>query len=284
LLIALRYQGMNIFSDPALPADHCFSYGTGLSQFGDLRLPAGTGHPAPLVVFLHGGWWQSAYDLEYAGHLCNALKHAGIATWSLEYRRVGETGGGWPGTFQDAAAGFDWIEKLAKTYPLDLSRVIAMGHSAGGHLAFWLAGRHHIAQSSPLYDPQPKAKLHGVVALAGAVDLRLTIDLSGWFTFAHDKREVASLMGGLPDVLPERYRAGNPGDLLPFNIPQVLIQGTNDGQIPPQLPARWADQARRQGDEVTIHRIEGAGHFDVVDPQSAAWPVVLRAIQRLLRI
>ena len=97
---------------------------------------------------------------------------------------------------------------LAKSYPLDLNRVIAMGHSAGGHLAFWLAGRHHVPETSPIHEPQPRVALHGLIALAGAVDLRLTCDLSGYFTFAHDKHEVYSLMEGRQqsfksDIMPE---------------------------------------------------------------------------------
>ena len=273
---------MDVMSDAPV-ADRRIHYGPGEFQFGDLRLPADAANKrAPLAVFFHGGWWQSAYDLEYAGHLCAALKSVGIATWSLEYRRVGSTGGGWPTTFQDAAAGFDYVTTLAKTYPLDLDRVVAMGHSAGGHLAFWLAGRHHISETSPIYQPQPKAALHGLISLAGAVDLRLTCDLAGYFTFANDKREVYSLMGGPPAEFEDRYRAGNPGDLLPLSVPQILIQGTDDGQIPSQLPARWADMARRQGDEVTVNIIPAADHFDVVDPKSKAWPTVRAAVFKLL--
>jgi acetyl esterase/lipase len=242
-------------------ADLRIQYGAGKFQFGDLWMPVRVrGKLAPVVVFLHGGWWQSAYDLAYAGELCEALKAEGIAVWSVEYRRVGETGGGWPATFQDVAAGFDYVATLAKKYPLDLTRVGVVGHSAGGHLAFWLAGRHHLPEGSELYGLRvPAVQLKGVVALAGAVDLRLTIDLAGHFTFAHDRGEVVSLMGGTPGQVPERYRAGNPGDLLPLNVPQVLVQGTEDGQIPPGLPVRWAENARRQGDVVTVTIVPGAG-------------------------
>jgi acetyl esterase/lipase len=272
---------MDILSLPVLPADHRIAYGPGPSQFGDLWLPEAHRHSFPVVVFFHGGWWKSEYDLGYAGYLCAALKKQGIACWSVEYRRLGEIGGGWPGTFQDAAAGFDFVATLAKTYPLDLSRVITMGHSAGGHLAYWIAGRHHIAPDSELYKARALL-LHGAIALAGAVDLRLTIDLSGYFTFAHDKHEVFALMGGRPADFPGRYRAGNPGDLLPFQIPQILIQGDEDDQIPAELPGRYADLARRMGDETTVQIIPGADHFDVVDPESAAYPTVLSAVRKLL--
>ncbi len=234
------------------------------------------------MVFFHGGWWQSAFDLAYAGHLCAAFKADGIAIWSIEYRRVGLTGGGWPMTFQDAAAGLDHAATLARIFPLDLTRVVAMGHSAGGHLAFWLAGRHHIDPHSPLYAPQPIVPLHGALALAGCVDLRLTIDLSGSLTYAHDKQEVYSLMGGPPSSFEDRYHAGNPGDLLPLNIKQVLIQGKDDAQVPPALAERWTQNARRQGDDVTVQLLEDTGHFDVVDPQSKAWPKVRAAVLALL--
>ena len=205
---------MDILSRPVLPADHRIHYGPDASQFGDLWLPQTSAHhPVPLVVFFHGGWWKSAYDLGYAGYLCAALKREGIATWSVEYRRVGPTGGGWPATFQDAAAAFDHVSVLARTYPLDLTRVITMGHSAGAHLAFWIAGRHHIASDSELHGAVQGPGLRGTVALAGAVDLRLTIELAGDSIFAHDRDEVYRLMGGKPEDLPQRYAAGNPGDL-----------------------------------------------------------------------
>jgi pimeloyl-ACP methyl ester carboxylesterase len=221
---------MDILSRPAPNADHRIPYGSDPNQFGDLWLPQTNVKSHPLVIFFHGGWWKSAYDLAYAGHLCKALKSQGIAVWSIEYRRVGETGGGWPTTFQDAAAGTDFITELAKRYALDTARILTMGHSAGGHLAFWIAGRHHIDPidpSSELHLPQPQFALRGTIALAGAVDLRLTIELSTGI-FAHDEDEVLALMGGTPKQRPDRYKSGNPGDLLPFNIPQILIQGTAD--------------------------------------------------------
>jgi acetyl esterase/lipase len=234
-----------------------------------------------VFVFLHGGWWKAAYDLAYGGFLCAALKAAGVAVWSLEYRRVGNDGGGWPGTMQDVAAGFDFLTQLAHTYPLDLTHVVAGGHSAGGHLAFWLAGRHHIAESSILHKPQPVVPLRAVVGLAGAVDLRLTRDLGGMFSFTSGKPAVENLLGGTPEQVPDRYRAANPGDLLPLSVRQVLLQGTNDDQIPAQLPLRYAENARRQGDVVEVISLPHADHFDVVDPQSKAWLVVQRVILEL---
>lgn len=273
---------MDLLSRTHPVADHRIHYGPGKDQFGDLWLPTRKGNP-PLLVFIHGGWWKSEYDLSYGGHLCSAIRDTGVAVWSIEYRRVGETGGGWPNTFKDVAAGYDFIPTLAKTYPLDLTRVVAAGHSAGGHLAFWLAGRQHILAGSPIEAPQPHPPLSAIISLAGAVDLQLTIDLSGHLAFAHDRSEVYALMGGAPSDQPERYLAADPGHLLPFNVPQLLLQGTDDDQIPPDLPKRWAEKARRMGDHVTVTMIPGADHFHVVDPQSAAWPTVQSVILHALQ-
>ena len=284
-------------------ADHRLQYGTLPLQFGDLWIPDAISAPQitatplhatssqraapvhlvhrwPLVVFLHGGWWQSSFNLAYTGFLAAALKTQGVAVWSLEYRRVGDEGGGWPGTMQDVAAGMDFVLKLAEQFPLDTSRVIAAGHSAGGQLAFWLAARHHIPHDSVLADPQPNLALKGVVALAGAVDLRLTLNL---FTLSSGPAAVRSLMGGTPQQVPARYSAADPGELLPLGVPQILVQGLDDDQIPAELPSDWAKAATRQGDQVEVKLVPGADHFDVVDPQSRAWPVCRDAMLKLLR-
>jgi acetyl esterase/lipase len=272
---------MNVFDRTPPVADRRLPYGSGQQQFGDLWIPKGPvpGGGWPVVVFVHGGWWRSEYDLAHAGHLCAGLRAVGLVVWSVEYRRVGFTGGGWPETFQDVSAGMNHVVGMGREYGLDLTRVVAMGHSAGGQLAFWLAGRHHVPYDSPVAVPAANLGLRGVIALAGAVDLRLVCDLAGYTTFAHDKAEVYALMGGSPGQVPERYKAGNPGELLPLGVPQWLIQGTEDGQIPPGLPGRWADEARRQGDHVTVTVVAGADHFDLIDPESKAWPVVVGAVK-----
>ena len=272
---------MDIFSRTPPKADHRLAYGAASQQFGDLWIPSGPGKKWPVVVFLHGGWWLNEFGLDYASFLCAAMKAAGVAVWSLEYRRVGDAGGGWPGTFQDAAAGFDHLAKLAESYPLDLARVIAAGHSAGGHLALWLAGRHHVPPG-PLAG-EPKVGLRGVVGVASAADLRLTIELGGYFAFSEGGPAVKRLMGGAPKDVPERYKAGNPGELLPLGVPQVLVQGTDDGQIPGKLPGMWADAARRQGDHVDVKMVPGVGHFELMDPEEKAFAAVKEAMLGLMR-
>jgi acetyl esterase/lipase len=274
---------MDILDRRPPKADLRLPYGELPLQFGDLWLPKSpSSHKYPLVVFIHGGWWKAAYGLGYAGFLCDAMRGQGVAVWSLEYRRVGDEGGGWPGTMQDVALGIDHVVKLAETYPIDTSRVLAAGHSAGGQLAFWLAARHHIPHDSVLAKTQPNLALKGVVALAGAVDLRLTLDLGEVLSFSSGGPAVRALMGDPPKDVPERYAAADPGELLPLGVPQMLVQGSEDDQIPPALPTRWADAARRQGDTVEVRIVPGADHFDVVDPESRAWPVSRDAMLKLL--
>lgn len=270
---------MNVLDRTPPQADHRLPYGSLPLQFGDLWLPAvHAGVRVPVIVMIHGGWWKNAFGLGYFGFACEALRAAGVATWSLEYRRVGDEGGGWPGTMADVAAGFDHLSDLAGHFPLDLKRVAVAGHSAGGHLAFWLAGRRHIPEGSPLHDPQPKVLPRAAVGLAGAVDLRLCVELGGLFRFTSAKPATEDLLGGSPAAVPERYRSANPGDLLPFGIAQTLLQGTEDDQIPADLPQRWAEAARRQGDAVRVEMLPGADHFDAVDPESKVWPAVLKAL------
>lgn len=274
---------MSILDEAAPQADRRIPYGRDASQFGDLWLPhsAAPERGWPVVAFLHGGWWSSGYDLLYGGFLGRALRDAGVAVWSIEYRRTGITGGGWPATFQDAAAGFDYLAKLGETVRLDLGRVIAVGHSAGAHLAFWLAGRAHVPEISALHNPQPRVALHGVVGLAGAVDLEVLLELSVR-AFAGDRMWVEHLMGGSPAKVPERYAAGDPGRLLPLVCAQALVQGTDDGQIPPGLPEQWAAKVRRGGGSCSVTIVSNADHMDVVDPRSRAWPVVRAAIFSML--
>jgi acetyl esterase/lipase len=258
---------------PAPPADTRVSYGANEFQFGELRLPKGAG-PHPVAIVIHGGCWMSQYGLSYMGHLSAALVEAGVATWSVEYRRIGNQGGGWPGTFDDVSRAADHLRMLAKTYPLDLNRVIATGHSAGGHLALWLATRKNLPQDSPVYSSDP-LPLRGVVSLAGITDLRRT----GTACDAN----VAQLMGGSAKDKAADYNQASPIELLPLGIPYAIVQGDSDTIIPLAMAKDYADAAKKKGDDAKLIVIEKAGHFEVVDPKSFAWAAVKDEVLALLK-
>jgi acetyl esterase/lipase len=258
---------------PVTPADHRIAYGEDPSQFGELRLPKGRG-PFPVVIVIHGGCWYSRYDLKHVASLSSALIGLGVATWSLEYRRVGNDGGGWPGTFEDVARGADHLRTIARTYNLKLDRVIAIGHSAGGQLALWLAARRHLSGDSSLYSPDP-LKLRGVVSLAGIVDFRSYGQGCGG--------AVRKLLGGTIEGEPLRYRQTSPIELLPLRVKQRLIHGARDRIVPLAQSTEYERAARRRGDDVKLVTIEEAGHFDLIAPQGSAWVAVKEAVRSLLK-
>jgi acetyl esterase/lipase len=253
--------------------DHKIPYGEDPLQFGYLRLPDGPG-PHPVVVMIHGGCWLAQYGVEHVGRLAEALTRDGIATWSIEYRRVGDSGGGWPGTFLDVADGADHLEKIAREYSLDLSRVIAMGHSAGGHLALWLAARSRLPVGSTLFSESP-LPLIGVVPLAAVPELES----------AHENRVcghvVDKLMGGSPASLGNRYDQAVPARLLPLGVPQILINGAHD-RAWFEYGEAYAKKAKAAGDEVRFIVAPEAGHFELILPTTTTWPIVRKAVLSLL--
>jgi len=259
---------------PAPAADARIAYGTEAHQFGDLRLPPGPG-PHPVVLMVHGGFWRAKYDLEHVGHLCEDLRQRGYATWSLEYRRVGHEGGGWPGTFLDVARGADFLTTLAQSHPLSLSRVVFMGHSAGGHLALWLAGRRGILPGEALYN-EGAFMPRGVVVLAGVVDLQRAYELR------LSNGIVEEFLGGTPAQVPERYRLGSPAELAPIRVKQTLIHGTEDEPVPASISSEYHARATALGDPVRLISLQGAGHFELINPLSREWPRVVEAIASLI--
>lgn len=263
--------------DPT-PAPIRLAYDEGDFQFGDLYLPSSPG-PHPVVILIHGGYWRARYGLDLMTGLAIGLAARGIAAWNIEYRRVGNPGGGWPGTFLDVARSTDHLRMLAPTYNLDLRRVVPIGHSAGGHLACWLAGRPNIPESSPIAgntlsgeEPLP---LTGAISLAGVLDLALA------YQFHLSNDAVVELLGGTPDETPERYAAASPAALLPIGIPQVLIHGTEDINVPIEVSQAYLAAAQTVGDPVTSIELEGVEHFAVIDPASEAWRVTVDQLSRL---
>ena len=265
------------------PADARIAYGADAHQFGELRLPSATTHGPgsyPVVIVLHGGYWRAQYGLEYCGQACAALAAAGLATWNVEYRRIGDPGGGWPNTFLDVAAAVDSLRALAAQHPLDLARVAALGHSAGGQLALWLAGRSRIPAASPLAPATMGAPLplRGVVALAGVVHLRRAweLRLSG--------NVVESLLGGAPLVVPDRYAAASPYELAPLgpDIRQLLLHGADDENVPVSQSEEYTAHARALGDDAQLTLLPATGHFEPVAPTTPQWQTTLAAVRDAL--
>lgn len=268
------YQELVTREPHVAQADHRIYYGSNNQHFGDLRLPRRPG-PHPVAVVVHGGAWGAAISLHYMSPLAAALTCSGVATWNIEYRRLG-SGGAWPAIFRDVAAAADHLRAIAPTYQLDLDRVVATGHSAGGHLALWLASRDRLPPTSEVYvkDPLP---LDGVVALGsgGAADLSHFMAAMPRFRDA-----VIELLGGtVPERLAEHMKHGSPAELLPIGKPQVLISGDADPSVPMPTVRHYADRAARQGDRVSIVAIPGGEHFVSTDPSDpVAGPAIRHAI------
>jgi len=256
------------FPDPE--ADHIITYGDDPLQFGELRLPEGPG-PFPVIVYVHGGCWYSEYDIAHSRKLTDAFTAEGIAVWSLEYRRIGDPGGGWPGTFEDVEAGFAHLSTLADRYSLDLDRVILSGHSAGGHLALWLAQRIEEQQGDDTIAPR------GVLTLAPAPDLEF-LHASGACGNAATK-----LMGGSPEEFPERYAYGSVANRIPQSTPQIAVVGKYDEMWRP-VGVRYAKSAAEQGAPISVIDAPESGHFEMIDPDSSTWPLVLGAARELLNV
>ncbi len=250
-------------------------YGSDPLQFGDLRLPKTEGsHPVAVVVVIHGGCWRSQYTIDHIGSFSDALTRDGLATWTIEYRRVGDPGGGWPGTFLDVGTAVDHLRRLREEHALDLGRVVVAGHSAGGHLALWAGARPKLTDAT-LRAAEPLAP-KGVVSLAGVDNLRRAIHEGVCDNMA------AELLGGTPEEVPERYAVASPIELLPLGVPQHLINGARDPVVPEAFGRDYSAAAREAGDEAALTVIPDAGHFELIAPSTAAWQQVKKAIWEIL--
>lgn len=243
-----------ILSLPPQPANQRIAYGNDPNQFLDLYLPP---NPRAVVLMIHGGFWRARYDLQHVSHICNALARSGLAVANLEYRRVGNSGGGWPGTYHDVRAGFATVHK---TFGAG-HKFLAMGHSAGGHLAL------RLAVDAP--------ELAGVVALAPVAVLRSAFDLD------LSNGAVKEFLGGTPDEVPENYQAACPS-LHPCSVERILLHGSNDDTVPLSMSQEF--EAARQGDTGTVWmmKLDEIDHYDLIDPESRAWPIVHMDAESLL--
>ncbi len=249
----------------------------------DLRLPARARnsqqpvtHAVPLVLFLHGGFWRATYDRAHTGPLAEALTADGFAVCAPEFRRTGQPGGGWPGTFDDVAAAVDALPGLvskAAAGLVDSGRLLLAGHSAGGHLALWAASRHRLPPGTPW--SAPTSSIQGVVALAAVSDL------SACYRLRLGGGAVADLLGGGPTTHGGRYAATDPIGLLPIGTPVRLVHGRADDVVPCDMSLDYAARAKAAGDDAACAALSGAGHFAVIDPLSAAWPEVVAAFRAL---
>ncbi len=236
-----------------VPAQKRISYGEEPSQFFDVFLPQ-TGQVLGAAMMIHGGFWRVRFDLLHASHLCAALASTGVAVVNLEYRRVGEIGGGWPGSYQDVLAGFDRAENELGQLP------VVLGHSAGGHLALRMA-----VDRTPV----------GVVALAPVADLEIAYQLN------LSDGAAAEFVGGTPQSEPKRFEAADPKQY-PSSVKRVLLHGSEDDVVPISLSESFVRARRGDTGGVRLMRIEGADHFDVIDPESEAWKIVVNSVCDLL--
>ena len=238
------------------------TYGPDPSQFGELTRPAGTARG--VVVIIHGGFWRAQYDLSLGRPLVPSLVDAGWAAYNIEYRRVGD-GGGWPQTFDDVAAA---IDALAGQKDLDLSSVVTLGHSAGGHLAVWAAGRPQLTDERWT---SPAVPVTAAISQAGVIDLTAAT--------AADLGDGAlqDLMGGSVD---ERYPLADPVARIPLAVPVRCVHGTADDVVPLAQSSVYVERATAAGADATLTEVDG-DHFVVIDPTSSAWKQTLEILAAL---
>lgn len=270
---AQRLTFLEILDRPERPQpDHRLAYGEAPQQFGELWLPKGKGL-YPVVLMIHGGCWQSSLPgPELLAFQADALRAAGVAVWSISYRRVGHAGGGYPGTFDDVARGTDRLRVLAQRYPLDLKRLVATGHSAGGHLALWAAARPRIA-TGPLKVAAP-LPIPAVVAVAGIPDLAQASRSKLCGT------SVDQLLGSAPTAA--LLQDTSPLSLLPLGLPQTLMQGAQDRIVPPAASDDYREKAAALGDRIEVVTLDDAGHFELIAPWTPAGGQVVERIRRAL--
>ncbi len=279
----------DVLTRPARPPDLVLRYGDEPDHVADVHIPpaavaerGGTGGRALLAIFLHGGFWRAEYGREHTAPLAEALAAAGIVVCAPEYRRTGQLGGGWPGTFDDVAAAVDRLPGLVAEatggfVAAEPGGVVLAGHSAGGHLALWAASRHRLPPGSRWHTAQPGWR--GVVALAPVSDL------AGSHRKGLGQQAAGALMGGGPaDFADGRYRHADPARLLPADGQVWLVHGMADDQVPYLMSldySRWARAAGARAAAATCVLLPGAGHFAVIDPLSPEWPQVVEAFWRV---
>ncbi|UGQ46901.1 alpha/beta hydrolase [Massilia endophytica] len=257
--------------------DRRIAYGAAPSQFVELFKPQGMG-PFPVVVLIHGGCWTVQFGgIRQMRNMASDLAAQGIAVWNVEYRRHDEAGGGYPGMYQDVAQAVDLLKQEAQASQLDLGRVVAVGHSAGGHLAQWAASRHRLPSWSPAWvkDPLP---IPSVISLGGLADLRLQASLIK----SSCERDTGQLAGKPSAQRPDVFLDTSPAEMLPARIHTVLIHGEHDNVSPLSTGEAYAQRARAAGDTATVLMLPGGSHYDEVAATSPSWKIVSAEIRKAL--
>lgn len=258
-----------------------YHYGDDPSQWGELFLPDAD-EPTGVAVVIHGGCWRSQYGAELGEPLAKDLALHGIAAWNLEYRRAGN-GGGWPHTFADVLAGIDKLRDVAEEHHLRLDRVVALGHSAGGHLAVWAAGRSRLGElGAPDVDRQLQRNDDG-----GSVHLTGVVSQSGLLNLAEAERlnlsncAVSNFLGGSSERFPKRHRFADPMSALPLRVPVYAVHTAEDDTVPASQSEAYAAAAKAGGAPVQLLRVPG-DHFSLIDPKAPAYRKCRELVQQLL--
>lgn len=253
------------------------AWGPGPTDLSDLWLPEGTG-PFPVVLMVHGGCWQKAIaDRSLMNWAAEDLRRQGFAVWNIEYRGVDEPGGGYPGTFLDVARAADALREQAISHPLDLKRIVAFGHSAGGHLALWLAARDRLPELSPMRMADP-LKLAGVLSSGGLADLNAARSVTQRSCLADifDK-----LVGDISSTRADVLSDTSPAEMLPLKLKQISVNGHEDAVAPASLGEGYTRRARAAGDDAEVFVIANTGHVELVSPGSDAWRTEVTLLRKM---
>lgn len=253
-------------------------YGSARNQVAELWRPAATSEPLPVIVLFHGGFWRAKYTKRLMHRIAADVVRRGWAAWNVEYRRVGLAGGGggWPGTFIDAAAAIDHLQFVEG---LDLARVAVCGHSAGGQLALWCAGRHRLPPGTP-GEATSGSRSGGPLPLRAAVSLAGVNDLVAAAELGLGNGAVVDLMGGTPEACPDRYAVASPASLVPIGVEQIVLHGVEDRIVPISMSERYASHASALGDPVEFKALRGMGHLKMIDPGAPAWQHAALCLER----
>lgn len=260
----------SVVARPQQPADYRFQYGPHLYQFGDLRLPPGSGRKS-VIVLLHGGCWSAAYGLHLMGGAAERLTELGYATWNVEFRRVGQRGVFWPATFRDVELAISYVDNLASRFNLAAASIVLMGHSSGGHLALWSA------HSPEFLRGHPRLGIRGVLALAPVTNLvQSAVDEP---QPCHE--QVEGLMGGPYGGNEDRYHSASPVHMPATQVDVFVISGRRDEIVPVANVEAYVNASRDKGMEVRHLTLDGSGHFEMISPGTEAWDEIESAITRL---